>query len=268
VSGTATLQEVDGIAWQVGSGIARIVLRRPAQQNTLTPASSRALARAIDEVLAGGPRVILMTAEGRTFCAGGDIGTFVGAGARLDALIDEILNTLHPALYRLATAPVPLIAAVQGAVAGAGIGLALCADFVLGGASMKLRTGYAALGLSPDAGASCFLARRAGAMRAQRWLMLSEAIDADECLRCGVIDALHPDAQLADAAEALAARLAGAATGSLAAIKTLCGGLPGHDLHAHLALEQRLLVARAGSADGKEGPRAFAERRAPRFDGL
>lgn len=267
MSGATTPCQVDGIAWHVGGEIARIVLCRPAQHNALTPASSRALARAVDEVLASGPRVVLLTAEGRTFCAGGDIGTFVAAGDGLDMLIDDILNTLHPALHRLATAPVPVIAAVQGGVAGAGIGLALCADFVLGAASMKLRTGYAALGLSPDAGASYFLVRRVGAIRAQRWLMLSEAIDADECLRCGVIDTLHPDAQLADAAEALATRLASAATGSLAAIKTLCG-LPARDLQSHLALEQRLLVARAGSADGKEGPRAFEQRRAPRFDGL
>jgi enoyl-CoA hydratase/carnithine racemase len=79
---------------------------------------------------------------------------------------------LHPALHRLATAPVPVVAALNGPVGGAGIGLALCADFVLAAASMKLRTGYAAIGLSPDLGTAYFLARRVGAVRAQQWLML------------------------------------------------------------------------------------------------
>jgi 2-(1,2-epoxy-1,2-dihydrophenyl)acetyl-CoA isomerase len=261
------MQVVDGIAWGVANGIGRIVLKRPEQANSLTHAASRALVRAIHEVLDGQPRVVLLTAEGRIFCAGGDINEFSAAGAALDALVIDVLTPLHPALHRLATAPMPIVAAVNGPVAGAGIGFALCADFVLGAASMKLRTGYAAIGLSPDAGASYFLARRVGALRAQQWFMLSEAIDAERCLQHGVIDALHPDAQLAQAAEALVQRLARSASASLAAIKTLCSGLPTRDLQAHLALEQLLLAERARSADGQEGVRAFIEKRSPRFAG-
>lgn len=261
------MQVTDGIAWGVANGIGRIVLQRPEQANALTHAASRALVRAIHQVLDGQPRVVLLTAEGRIFCAGGDINEFRAAGPALDALVNEVLTPLHPALHRLATAPLPIVVAVNGPVAGAGIGLALCADFVLGAASMKLRTGYAAIGLSPDAGASYFLARRVGALRAQQWLMLSEAIDAESCLRHGVIDALHPDAELAKAAEALVQRLARSASASLAGIKTLCSGLPTRDLQAHLALEQLLLVERARSADGQEGVRAFIEKRSPRFIG-
>lgn len=259
------MQVADGIAWGVANGIGRIVLQRPEQANALTHAASRALVRAIHQLLDGQPRVVLLMAEGRIFCAGGDINEFRAAGLALDALVNDVLTPLHPALHRLATAPLPIVAAVNGPVAGAGIGLALCADFVLGAASMKLRTGYAGIGLSPDAGASYFLARRVGALRAQQWLMLSEAIDAESCLRHGVIDALHPDAELAGAAEALVQRLARSASASLAGIKMLCGGLPTRDLQAHLALEQLLLVERARGADGQEGVRAFIEKRSPRF---
>lgn len=261
------MQVSDGIAWGVADGIGRIVLQRPEQANALTHAASRALVRAIHQVLDGQPRVVLLTAEGRIFCAGGDINEFRAAGPALDALVNEVLTPLHPALHRLATAPLPIVAAVNGPVAGAGIGLALCADFVLGAESMKLRTGYAAIGLSPDAGASFFLARRVGALRAQQWFMLSEAIDAQRCLQHGVIDALHPDAELAKAAEALVQRLAHSASASLAGIKMLCGGLPTRDLQAHLALEQLLLMESARSADGREGVRAFIEKRSPRFVG-
>ncbi len=261
------MQQSDGVSWGMADEIGRIVLSRPERANSLTLAASRALVRAIDDVLARKPRAVLLAAEGRIFCAGGDIGEFAAAGTALDALVDDILTPLHPALYRLATAALPVVAAVNGPVAGAGIGLALCADFVLGTPSTVLRTGYAAIGLSPDAGASYFLARRVGAVRAQQWLMLSEAIDAQRCLQHGAIDALHPEAELAGAAEALVARLARAAGGSLAAIKTLCSGTPARGLREHLALEQALLVARAGSADAREGVQAFIEKRTPRFTG-
>ena len=261
------MKAVDGIAWGVADGIGRIILKRPEHANSLAHAVSRALVRAIHEVLDGQPRVVLLSAEGRIFCAGGDINEFVAAGPALGALVHDVLTPLHPALHRLATAPLPVVTAVNGPVAGAGIGLALCGDFVLGAESMKLRTGYAAIGLSPDAGASYFLARRVGALRAQQWLMLSEAIDAQHCLQYGVIDALHPDAELAAAAEALVQRLARSASASLAGIKTLCSGLPTRDLQAHLALEKLLLIDRAGSADGQEGVRAFLEKRPPEFSG-
>jgi 2-(1,2-epoxy-1,2-dihydrophenyl)acetyl-CoA isomerase len=262
------MDQSDGTAWGVADGIGRIELQRPEQGNTLTLAASRAFARAVNEVLACRPRAVLLTAQGRIFCAGGDIGEFVGAGSELGALIQDILMPLHPALHKLATAPMPVVAAVNGAVAGAGIGLALCADFVLGATSMKLRTGYAAIGLSPDAGASYFLARRVGALRAQQWLMLSETIDAKQCLHHGVIDALCPDAELVEAADAMAHRLANAASASLAGIKALCGGFPSRDLQAHLDLEQRFLLERAGSADGQEGVQAFLEKRPPKFTGM
>ena len=259
------MKQSEGIAWSVADGIGRIVLNRPERSNSLSHAASRALVQAIDEVLDQRPRVVQLSAQGRVFCAGGDIDEFVAAGARLGELVDDVLGPLHPALYRLATAPLPVVAALNGAIGGAGIGLALCADFVLAAASMKLRTGYAAIGLSPDLGASYFLARRVGAVRAQQWLMLSETIEAPQCLAHGAVDALYPDAELADAAEALTRRLAQAARGSLASIKTLCSGWHTRDLQAHFALERQLLVANAHGADAQEGVRAFTQRRPPRF---
>ncbi|WP_440531940.1 enoyl-CoA hydratase-related protein [Variovorax sp. YR566] len=255
----------EGIAWGVEEGIGRIVLKRPERANALGLVNGRALVRAIDEVLAQKPRVILLTGEGRVFCAGGAIDEFVAAGEALPELVSEMLDSLHPALLRLSNNPAPLVVAVNGAVGGAGVGLALCGDFVLAAESMKLRTGYAAIGLSPDAGASYFLARRVGPVRAQQLLMLSDAVDSQRCLAWGAVDALHADAELAAAAEALVTRLAHGASGSFAAIKTLCAGVPGRPFDEHLALEQKLLRERAGSADAREGVAAFVAKRAPRF---
>ena len=256
----------EGVGWEISDDIGRIVLKRPERANALGLKSSRALVHAIDEVLARKPRAILLTGEGRVFCAGGDIEEFVAAGEGLPALVDDILEPLHPALLRLST-NAALVVAVNGPAGGAGVGLALCGDFVLAAESMKLRTGYAAIGLSPDAGASYFLARRVGPVRAQQLLMLSDAIDSQRCLAWGAVDALHADAELAAASEALVVRLARGASASFGGIKALCAGAPGRPFEEHLAMERKLLRERAGSADAREGVAAFMAKRAPRFIG-
>ncbi|MFA7505949.1 MAG: enoyl-CoA hydratase-related protein [Burkholderiaceae bacterium] len=257
----------DDVGFEVTDDVARIILQAPERGNTLTRATTQAFARAVDAVLDARPRAILLLAEGRMFCAGGDIDEFIAGADDLGALVDATVVPLHPAMLKLHESPVPVVAAVNGPIGGAGVGLALSADFVLAATSMKLRTGYAAIGLSPDAGTAYYLARRVGPIRAQQWLMLSDPIDAKTCLLHGAVDALHPAEELRDAAEALAARLARCAPGSLGAIKTLCAGLPGRNLADHLDLEHHLLVERARSGDAREGIRAFTEKRAPRFGG-
>jgi 2-(1,2-epoxy-1,2-dihydrophenyl)acetyl-CoA isomerase len=248
-------------------GIARIVIDRPNEHNTISAAAGAALAQAIDEVVAAAPRVVLLTGTGPVFCAGGDIGEFQAHAGALDALVDRILGVLHPAIARLAALPVPVVTALNGSVGGAGVGLALCGDFALAAASMKLRTGYAAIGLSPDAGASWFLARRVGALRARQLFFTSETLDAQRCLEAGIVDAVFANDRLLPEAEALCERLAAAAPGSLAAIKQLCDGAAQRALAEHLALEKSLLEERARSADAREGIAAFLARRAPVFRG-
>lgn len=257
----------DGIRWRVEQGIGTITLERPERANAIGLAASHALTRAIHAVLDAAPRVVLLRGTGKIFCAGGDIEEFVAAGDGIDTLVERILEPLHPAIERLGEAPMPVVSALNGAIGGAGIGVALCADFVLAAASMKLRTGYAAIGLSPDAGASYFLSRRIGSERAKQLFMLSDALDAQRCLALGIVDAVHPDAELAGAADALVQRLAACAPGSMARVKRLCADASARTLGAHLALERDGLVTASRTADAREGIRAFVERRAPRFDG-
>jgi 2-(1,2-epoxy-1,2-dihydrophenyl)acetyl-CoA isomerase len=261
-------RRLEGIVHSVDArGIARIVLDRPAAHNTISQPVSVALAQAIDAVIAAAPRVVLLTGTGTVFCAGGDIDEFKANAGALDALVDRILTVLHPAIARLAASPVPVVTAVNGAVGGAGVGLALCGDFALAAASMKLRTGYAAIGLSPDAGASWFLARRVGALRARQLFFTSETLDAPRCLAAGIVDAVVDNDRLRPEAEALCARLAAAAPGSLAAIRRLCDGAAPRSLVEHLDLEKATLEERARSADACEGVEAFLARRAPVFRG-
>jgi 2-(1,2-epoxy-1,2-dihydrophenyl)acetyl-CoA isomerase len=259
-------QRLDGIRWHVAAGVGRVVLDNPGRQNAIGRATSVALARAIAEVIAARPRVILLEGRGPVFCAGGDIREFGEAGDQLAALTEAILEVLLPAFLRLARAPCPVVTAVAGSVGGAGIGLALCGDFVLASETMKLRTGYAALGLSPDVGASYFLARRIGPVRAQQWLMLSESSDAARCLAAGAVDQVFAPADLAAGTQALVARLCAAAPASVAAMKRLALEGPSLALEAYLSLERELLAACARTGDAREGVAAFLSKRAPRFE--
>ncbi|MCF8208054.1 MAG: enoyl-CoA hydratase/isomerase family protein [Rhodoferax sp.] len=257
----------DGVAWGVVDAVGHIVLQRPEKANALNFALLSALAGAIDEVIALAPRVVLLSAQGSVFCAGGDIGWMLAAGKNFHVEVDRTLEVANPALYRLATGPIPVVSAVSGPVGGAGIALALCADFVLGATSMKLRTGYSALGVTPDLGVSYFLSRRIGAVRAKQWLMLSESVNAEDCLKAGVVDALYPVDALAAAAEALVKRLACSAPGSLGGIKKLCNALQAGELLAQLNLERQILSDCARRSDFQEGVRAFTEKRLPAFTG-
>ncbi|SPS02400.1 enoyl-CoA hydratase/isomerase family protein [Cupriavidus taiwanensis] len=247
--------------------VATITLNRPERGNAIDTEAARALIGCIDEVAADtAVRTVVLRAVGRQFCAGGNIDAFLRAGASLPSMLDELLGPLHAALYKLATLPVPVISAVNGPVGGGGIGLALCADIVLAAESMKLRGGYSAIGLTPDAGSSWFLTRRVGAMRAKQIFFTNRALSARQCLEMGIVSEVVPDPELVAHTDALAETLAHGATAALGRIKQLVDGAHERTLRAHLDLEQRLMVESAAGAHAAEGVAAFIERRAPRFD--
>lgn len=255
------------VLWHVEDGVGHIRLNRPEAANALNTTAGRQLDSVVEQASQADVGAIVISSNGQQFCAGGDIGEFAERRDHLDALIEEILGSVHPTIHRLATFPVPVISAVHGPVGGAGIAIALCADLVLASRAMKLRGGYSAIGLSPDLGASWYLARRAGAARAKQILMTNRAISAEECLRWGIVDELHEPQDLMAAAYTLAAQLARGARKSLGGIKRLCDTAHEHDLRTHLDLERDALLERARSADGREGVTAFVEKRAPRFSG-
>ncbi len=253
------------VRWQLDDGVGQIILDRADAANALDAGCAEGLIAAIEQ--AGRPevRAVVISARGRQFCAGGDINEFLRRRDELDGAIDDALDRMLPPLLALAALPVPVISAVQGSVGGAGIALALCADIVLASSAMKLRGGYSAIGLSPDLGASYFLARRAGAARAKLVLMTNRALDAQQCLQWGLVDELHASDDVLPAALALARQLAQGAAQSLAGIKVLCDTAHGHDLATHVQLERDALLRCAASGDAREGVAAFIEKRAPRF---
>ena len=255
------------VLWNVADRVGHIVLNRPDQANALDLEMSKALRKAVRAAVHEDVGAVLLSAKGAFFCAGGDIQAFALQRRALPSLIQQLLLELHPAMEDLAALPVPIISALQGPVAGAGIGLALCADFVLASEETKLRGGYAGIGLSPDMGSSYYLAQRAGPLRTRQILMTNRSVPADECLRLGIVDELHASDRLLSAAQELARSLAQGPSQALRTIKRLCN-VAGHQrLPAHLACEQSALLACAHSADAAEGISAFLEKRAPRFSG-
>jgi 2-(1,2-epoxy-1,2-dihydrophenyl)acetyl-CoA isomerase len=257
----------DLVLYAFHDGAAILTLNHPEKGNAIDLALGRALISAIDRAaVQPGLRVLLIQAAGKAFCVGGDIGEMQRA-PDLPGFLAPAIDSLHQAVQKLAALPAPIVAVVQGAVGGGGIGLALCGDFVLAGEAMKLRGGYSAIGLTPDLGASWYLARRAGAAKAKNILFLNDVLDADACLQAGVVDAVYPDHELAEAGRALAARLAAGATLSLQRIASLVDGAAGRTLQQQLELERGYMVASAATDDGIEGLRAFTEKRGPVFCG-
>lgn len=258
----------DEIRLDMHDGIAVLTLNRPDAGNAIDAAMGIAFAQAVDAIAGDATvRAVLLTGSGKSFCVGGDIGEMRAHADALPALMEQGIPRLHQAIARLAALRCPLVTAINGPVGGGGIGLALCGDIVLGAQSMKLRGGYSAIGLSPDLGASWHLARRAGTAQAKRMLFLNQPLDAVACLRLGLVDALHADHELAEQAYSLVRELAAGATASFGRIKDLIDGIGTRSFAQQLELEARYMVASAGTADAREGVRAFMEKRTPVFAG-
>lgn len=127
----------------VDGGVAKIVLNRPEVGNAIDDALAAALIAAVDRVAEDpGVRAVLLTGAGRMFCAGGDIGMMKTAGPELGEVMERAVGPIGAAVLKLASLPVPVVSALNGPVGGGGVGLALCADLVLAGESMRLRGGY------------------------------------------------------------------------------------------------------------------------------
>lgn len=259
----------DPVLCKLENGVAHITLNRPDDANALDVATINAFAAAINQACDDtSTRVVLLRAIGKTFCAGGDIHTFEEELDDLAELLDAIITPLHKALVRLNTSGLPVVSAVNGPVGGGGIGIALCADFVLAAETMKLRCGYSAIGLTPDAGSSWFLARRTGSVRAKQLFFLNTPLDAQACLQHGIVDAIYPAAQLLSEATTLANLLADSPKHVMERTKFLVESAGTHSFEKHLDAERRYMVASGGEAAAQEGIKAFIEKRKAVFHKL
>ena len=248
--------------------IARILFNRPDCLNAVDVATSQgvlAAAQAIAELQ--GIRVIVLSGEGRSFMAGGDLAAFQAAGDDAGDKAHEIINPMHQGLKLLAELPQPIISAVQGPVAGAGMSIALFADFVVAADNTVFNSAYINVGNNGDCSISWSLPRLVGTRKAMEILLLSDNISADEALAMNLVNQVVSLDELGSATDKLAGKLAKKAPLAVASTKALVRASHDNTLAQQLDLEEQYFAKNAGSNDFSEAINAFFEKRKPEFTG-
>lgn len=249
-------------------GVARITLNRPDAANAIDLQLARELmevALRCDEDTE--VRAVLLRASGRMFCAGGDLGAFAAAGDDMPALLKEMTTYLHAGISRLARMHAPVIAAVQGAAAGAGFSLACAADLVVASERAKFTMAYTRAGLTPDGSSTWFLPRIIGQRRTRELMLTNRTLTAAEALAWGLVNEVVGEDAVDARATALAEELAAGPTLAYGVTKKLLMRSPFEGLEAQLEHEGRSIADSARSADAREGIDAFFAKRPAKFRG-
>ncbi len=247
------------------AGVLTLTLNRPEVLNSINDDVLDAVASACREAAGDDSvRVVVITGAGRGFCAGQDLRAGLSNGSA--EVATHLREHYVPMVRAMRELEKPVIAAVNGVAAGAGMSLALCADFRIAAESATFIQAFVRIGLVPDAGSSYFLPRLVGTAKAMELAMLGETVDSAEALRLGLVTRVVPDAQLAQATREFAERLARAPR-SAGLIKQLFNSSLDSDLDAQLKREEAAQVAAAESSDFAVGVGAFIEKRPPEFTG-
>lgn len=211
----------DSVRYECTAGLARITLARATRSNAVDLPTARALGRAVEQAAADpGARALLVRGEGRRFCAGGDVAAMVAAADR-SKYLEELATALDLALQGLAGLAMPVVAAVQGAVAGAGLAVMLSCDVIVSAGSTKFLMAYAGVGLTPDCGVSSLLPRAIGQVRALELALTGRTLTAAEAQAWGLVTEVVDDEALETRAAQLAERLAAGPTFALGQAKRL-----------------------------------------------
>jgi len=245
-------------------GVLTITLNRPEVFNAFNAALHAALHTALEEAAAPDVRAVVITGAGRGFCAGQDLKEF---SAVSDSIADVLERTYHPNIRAIRALEKPVIAAVNGPCAGAGLSFACACDVRIASDAATFVPGFVGIGLVPDSGGSWFIHRLLGFARAFEWMSTNRKLTAAEAHAWGIVSEVTE-------ADGFAARTAEFAAG-LAALPTRAVGLTkrlfehAHDasLEDQLALEAKLQDAATKSEDFTEGVNAFLEKRPPQFRG-
>lgn len=219
---TSRVTESGPVLIVIEQGIATVTLNRPHRMNAFDTALHAALRDALDRVEADpAVRVLILTGAGKGFCAGQDLAERAASFADGDVpdLGTSLRENYNPLVRRIATMPIPVIAAVNGIAAGAGAALAIGCDIVLAADSARFQFAFAKVGLGPDSGTSWLLPRIVGQTRALALALTADPVSAPDAERMGLVWRVVPDADLAEEARSLARRLASTPAPALSAIK-------------------------------------------------
>ncbi|HYJ66432.1 MAG TPA: enoyl-CoA hydratase-related protein [Nocardioidaceae bacterium] len=258
------------VAYDVSDQVATIALARPDAMNSLTLAAKEALKRAVlDAASDERVRCVVLTGSGRAFCVGQDLREH--AAALESQAVDELWSTVPehyaPIALGLATMPKPVIAAVNGVAAGAGVSLALACDFRIAADNAGFNTAFAGIGLSCDTGISWTLPRLIGRAKALELLLTPRTVRAPEAAELGLVTRVVPGDELTAATTELARQLAAGPTQAYAAIKRAVTYSATHDLAAALDHEGTQMAHTGATHDHRDAVGAFLAKQTPTYHG-
>ena len=248
-------------------GVATLTMNRPQVLNALNDDLLNGLRDGLARAKADAAvRAVLLTGAGKGFCAGADL----AAGRQRSGPYDVsqgLRERYHPIVLAMRQFPKPIVAAVNGAAAGAGMSLALACDIVLAGESASFLQAFARIGLVPDCGSTWLLPRVVGDVRARALAMLADKISAADALQYGMVWKLYPDDRLMPEAQACAHKLAAMPTRALDLIKQALAASSGNGLGEQLEVEALMQGQAMATEDHREGVSAFLEKRPAQFKG-
>src|SRR2546422_1975910 len=258
------------LLYETKDRVATLTLNRPDRLNalggTLREDLTAGLTRAIDDP---DVRVIVITGAGKGFCAGGDVKAMQDANqaGRTRPLDERVAPSRDRTVLLMRDSPKPLIAAVNGAAAGAGMNLALACDIRLASTAAKFSQAFVRRGLHPDWGGTYFLPRVVGMAKACEMIFTGELIDANEALRLGIVSAVHSPERLLPATYELATKIAQGPPVAIRLARRALYRNQHEDLRAALEFETFAQNICADTEDAREGIRAFVDKREPKFSG-
>ena len=256
------------LLFDVQDSVAHITLNRPEAANTINLELAKELMHAFmqcdeDPLI----RAVLITGAGPMFCGGGDLKSFNDQGENIPHHLKELTTYLHVAMSYLVRMDPPVVAAVHGSAAGAGLSLACACDMVLAAESARFTMAYTRLGLTPDGGATYTLSRIVGLRRTLELALTNRLLSAEDALNWGILTRVVPEKDLITEAKALAGQLAAGPTKAFGKTKRLFQIGLTESFEAQMKNESQSIAEMAHTEDGREGIRAFLGKRTPNFKG-
>lgn len=261
--------EYRNIDFDVRQQVGWISINRPAQFNALDRRTMEELLHIANRCGSDqGIRAAVLTGSGeKAFCAGGDVAEFADNSDNIELMLKEMTGHLHLAISRFARMNPPLIAAVNGVAAGAGLSLCAATDLAVSADTATYTSAYTRIGLTPDGSSSYFLTRILGLRRTMELYLTNRTLDATTALNWGLVNQVVPASDLTETVAELAEKLAKGPTRAHGGVKKLVHTALNDTLDSQMEREARTIVGLSTSADGVEGISAFAEKRKPEFTG-